>query len=630
MKNKLNQTNRYIRSASATVCAAIALATASVQAADTVTVFTFDSGVPGWALSAWGGQSQSEWTDAEDHTGNGGGALNIKVDWSGGDQMVVLGWYSGSQWWNDPSSLVDLTGYTNISFYLKWDTANSPLPMSTYRSTGEQQRLWAIPAQQGEDWPWIDLAGFVIPDLASNGWVKIDVPINLATPGIQTTYGLGFKKWVGNGNVGTVSFFIDDITLDGNPVEISPPSLSLAKPVTGLNLTTVTGPYQRESIATVNPVGWIGKGNNPVSYSYTVKQGVDGTDGSQFQTHIFLVPAPATDNGPDWVQPDVVFLDMESTGDGGYSWTFRYKTNQPNGNSMMYDDNVVPGSITSPTREGTWTVTFLNDTNVTMSGPGGVSTNFNLPGDFWQTAFANPVYAYFGVQSGNGTGTGKYTVLSSISVSGSDNDFTDNFETASSLDSGRWVVRAVDAPGVRLVTSTAKYWVQWTVPDAGFSLISNPSVDGSSFWQNVSGTPVQIGSLKRVLVDSSQLPGPDTGYWQMIKRQFTQLQVLLPGETNAPNTVTGKIGTPTPVTGGTIFEFTVNACDDTWNIVSGVSDLIGIQSTDGAAILPLNAGLNNGTATFQIQLNTAGSQTVTATNLTNGEITSGTSTVTVN
>jgi len=32
----------------------------------------------------------------------------------------------------------------------------------------------------------------------------------------------------------------------------------------------------------------------------------------------------------------------------------------------------------------------------------------------------------------------------------------------------------------------------------------------------------------------------------MVKRAFTQLQVLLPGETNAPNTTTGKIGTPDP------------------------------------------------------------------------------------
>ena len=42
---------------------------------------------------------------------------------------------------------------------------------------------------------------------------------------------------------------------------------------------------------------------------------------------------------------------------------------------------------------------------------------------------------------------------------------------------------------------------------------------------------------------------------------FAQLQVLLPGETAAPGTPTGKTGSPTAQTAGTGYTVTVNAVD---------------------------------------------------------------------
>src|SRR5204863_8825159 len=57
---------------------------------------------------------------------------------------------------------------------------------------------------------------------------------------------------------------------------------------------------------------------------------------------------------------------------------------------------------------------------------------------------------------------------------------------------------------------------------------------------------------------------------------FVKLQLLVPGETAAAGTVTGKTGAPASQTAGTAFNVTVNAVDDNWNIVTTI--------TDGAAI----------------------------------------------
>ncbi len=49
---------------------------------------------------------------------------------------------------------------------------------------------------------------------------------------------------------------------------------------------------------------------------------------------------------------------------------------------------------------GTWSITFNNDTNFTMTGPGGVSTNANFPDEATAQVFANPMRLYFGSDQG--------------------------------------------------------------------------------------------------------------------------------------------------------------------------------------------------------------------------------------
>ncbi|MFL0163204.1 Ig-like domain-containing protein, partial [Aquirufa salirivi] len=92
-----------------------------------------------------------------------------------------------------------------------------------------------------------------------------------------------------------------------------------------------------------------------------------------------------------------------------------------------------------------------------------------------------------------------------------------------------------------------------------------------------------------------------------------KLQVLMPGETAAPGTTTGKTGTPTDQAAGASLNVTVNAVDAYWNIVSSATPTAVITSSDGQATLPSSAALVGGTKQFAITLKTAGNQTVTAT-----------------
>ncbi len=105
---------------------------------------------------------------------------------------------------------------------------------------------------------------------------------------------------------------------------------------------------------------------------------------------------------------------------------------------------------------------------------------------------------------------------------------------------------------------------------------------------------------------------------------FTKLQLLVPGETAAPGTATGKTGVPTTQAAGVPFTVTVNAVDANWNVASS-THTVGITSSDAAATLPANATLAAGTRTFGVILNTAGSRTVTATDVTDRAKTASTS-----
>jgi subtilisin-like proprotein convertase family protein len=112
--------------------------------------------------------------------------------------------------------------------------------------------------------------------------------------------------------------------------------------------------------------------------------------------------------------------------------------------------------------------------------------------------------------------------------------------------------------------------------------------------------------------------------FNVVAGAFAHLQVLMPGETNAPGTATGKTGTPSPETVDVPFDVIVYAVDANWNIIS-TNDTVHFTSTDPSAILPADAPLSGGTGTFSVTLVTGGTNSVTVSDVTNPGIGSNTS-----
>jgi hypothetical protein len=154
-----------------------------------------------------------------------------------------------------------------------------------------------------------------------------------------------------------------------------------------------------------------------------------------------------------------------------------------------------------------------------------------------------------------------------------------------------------------------------------------PTFDASTGIFTFSGCRIDKAGAGYMLVATWSLNGSVTqtsAAFTVSAGAFAKLQVLVPGETAAPGTTTGKTGTPSPQSLGSAFDVTVNAVDAQWNAVSS-NDRVGITSSDPAATLPANAVLANGTRTFSVTLNTLGSRTVTATDIDDGTKTANTS-----
>ena len=166
-------------------------------------------------------------------------------------------------------------------------------------------------------------------------------------------------------------------------------------------------------------------------------------------------------------------------------------------------------------------------------------------------------------------------------------------------------------------------------PATGYNLQSGSSL--STFNDMTPTFQAQFGTVFGALV-----PKVSSGnvFYRLIKRVPYQLQVLMPGQTNAPNTALGYTGTPTDISvsgeGLTTVTVTVNMCDATWHIVNS-SDSVTLSTSDSGDYLPATqpVGMVNGTATFAdpngILFVNQGPRTVTAVDNTTATILQGTS-----
>jgi hypothetical protein len=193
------------------------------------------------------------------------------------------------------------------------------------------------------------------------------------------------------------------------------------------------------------------------------------------------------DSAIDWNSGSVIYWVIgENTNGLAYS-DFRVKTNEFSQQYMAFNDqpggefgtNGYPaGHLVALTNIpagplGTWTLSFNNNTNVTIKSPDGTTTNFVL-NSAWADYFQDPLHAYVGIQPNDDARIGQSATFSRVKFSGSASEIDDTF-TASGppyvLDTNIWVKSASDGSGIFVNPPDAKYWLSWTTPDAGFQTV---------------------------------------------------------------------------------------------------------------------------------------------------------------
>ncbi|HEX3720117.1 MAG TPA: hypothetical protein VH595_19380 [Verrucomicrobiae bacterium] len=580
--------------------------------------------------------------DAEGQT-NTSGSLSISLPFSTtGNQAVFFGTFDNAYGY-DNTEVMPLNIVTQLAF----DIHVAPgIKTNSSGNFGNITIALIDPTWQGGDFGFF--TSITIPASATNGWVHMvdtntvkDI-LNMESSSYTTAAGIGFNyNSYGGYPTNPITFWIDNVAVTTAaipPPPPPPPTLTISHTVQGLNLFAGTGAslYNREDIETTSGnYSWVGA-SGPVSYSFTITN-YPINAGDAFQTQIFLVPNPGTENDPDWTEPNLIFLDMESTGTGAQA-TFRYKTNEPNGNTMVYGVGGL-ATISAPSGVGTWTLTFNQNTNVTITVPGGGSTNFNIPDTTGATTalFQSDVALYFGVQAGNAGAANDHIVASDFSVTGlGSSDFNDNFVTdaltTGTLNTSIWETNAVFPVCVEFIGTGDPYWVTWSSPAIGYGLnvasnLLNP------FWTEPTNHPsFLVGTNYTQLINTNDLPGTNAAFFSVIQRTFSQLQILLTGETAAPGTSTGETGTPTySLSTNEFTTVTVNAVDASWFLIPGITDNVTISTSDqGAGFAGGSTGnLVNGTFQVEMAFGTAGPQTVTVVDNTNTNIPPATVTVDV-
>jgi hypothetical protein len=313
----------------------------------------------------------------------------------------------------------------------------------------------------------------------------------------------------------------------------------------GLNLySNGTDQNQRSSIEVLAGAssGWVGNATptDPVSYSVTISDYPPAPYNLDYQTHIFITTdnPPVYRTTPDDAATNAIILDIRGTATGGRGH-FRYKINQPNSSANLTNaDNGTVGTlatIDAPSILGTWTMTFTNNTQVTLTAPDGSSTNFSLSvtaaAQFDESNTAlnpTPLSVYVGAQPNGSANVGQRVVLDSFQMTGNPAALSDTFSADPTLDATKWLVVTENQGTVILVPSDPEVFAKWTVPDGGFGLRSTAQLLGTNTaWTFLTGSNATVGphptlvlpSAKITLVPLSDIGSTNLFFFQLINRQ---------------------------------------------------------------------------------------------------------------
>lgn len=610
------------------------------------------------------------------------GSLYLNLPFSGSSQQVQMFGTFDNQYGYDSQAQIPVNIITNMGFDV-YVATNTPLsPNGDY---GVVQMSLVDPgwSNGGRVVPFSNLT---IPGAAGGHWVHLQDTnvvaecLAMSEANYNFAAGVGFyiNSYNGTYPLAPMNLWIDNVfvqTSAAPPPPPPPPTLaSPVKAVSGLNIFNSTegnGFFDRQEVELVNShgLGWVGKtGSGPISYSFTIKSFPNGGDFSG-ESYLFLVPNPVAQEGaPDYNETNCAIFFVQRNGNGGQG-VFQYKVNENQGNNMTYDNvpsgyTNAPGSwdgvstltsngtnvwkekgtltnVQSTVLLGTWTLTFTSDTQGKMIAPDGTVANFTIPSyyinNFQESSGFN---VYFGNQANAAGYLDLPVVYSGFSISGTGaSDMSETFDGETTLNTNVWNNSYSTGPaGTLIVPTNAAYWVSWSLPANSFALQNTASVGPGASWQSVNTyNIIPMKGTNTQLVASADLRSPIQDFFRVIKRSFSQMLVLLPGETFTPGVSPGYSGSPTALSMGgnpVVQELvTVQAVDSQFNAIPGISDTVNIilgPGSDSGEVPPASTqAMVNGSTTFgnsnPFFFGDQGTWTVTVTNLSNTNIPNATS-----
>jgi hypothetical protein len=482
----------------------------------------------------WGGAARTvEFDPTQDGKGDtNSGSIKISVTYDNtlGDNQYSEGMsLSGHNSYNR-ERIIRTADYQALEFDLLFDT-NSTLSTNIINTQSDN----GLAINLGLNTPNFDF--FTIPNsrqpkvVADGQWHHVSIPLD---PSWGDIAAIVFKKWEPSGAgapSGTMNYWVDNFRFIPSSAPLPPPKLNLTTAVPGLNLfySQANGQYQRQGVRVraADFYNWIGS-PVPVTYSFNIADFPNGTTNRSPQAHIFLAPDTGGGTAPDYSDPNAILLEIHATtnnlGTGGFA-TFRYKTNQPNGNSMLFTgpntNNLPVGSLASlatPSVRGTWSLTFSNDTNVTLTGPGNVSTNFNMPAPSAQMFLASgSMGVYFGSQPNDVSMVGRSVTFSNITVTaGTDVVVNDSFTNAP-LDTTVFQIRSDSGgAGTMVVNETPAYWLSWGLPDNDFVLYASTNLNSPAFTLATTNFN-NGGATKQMLITPSTVTNAQNAFFFLAK-----------------------------------------------------------------------------------------------------------------
>ncbi|MGA2864103.1 MAG: hypothetical protein ABSF95_06410 [Verrucomicrobiota bacterium] len=487
------------------------ICSAAVAPAQDLMINTFDSAISGidWEnFRSYAYSCAQAWDASQDANGNpNSGSMYLTVNWPTNSDP------NWNESWNDVqvafyTGAFDSSAYITYDIDIKVDVTNS--------FTALDGTYGAVELIVNN--PWTSVVGWA-PLMATNGWQHIQGYFSGVPSGSYSEAVVGFISNGGSSLTNTVSYWIDNVKFTAPPsVNTNRPALSLAKaPPAGLTCicSQAGGTWQRQMIATVNSdYSWntATAASNTTTYSMNIGA-FPGANYPGFASQMFLIPKAGMAGSPiddsiDWDSADVAALYVVENLDQTATGSFQYKVNQPS----SWNASLTVSKVCTAGPLGTWSLTFNNNTNVTVTAPDNTSTNFTIPASD-ASLFQDPLFVYVGDQPNNNANIGQSSTFSRVKITGAAKSIDDDFVSAGTpgqpyvLDATTWAKNTADPLGVIITAPDAKYWVTWRTPDGGFTnLYATENLTnklGSSQWLSLPTAAtgwISVGAAERLAV----------------------------------------------------------------------------------------------------------------------------------